>query len=304
MRKLHIILLVLAMTIGATSPIAISAQHRGSSQEHRGYRPGSGNNDNNSRGESSRPDRNNNNRPGNNNGRPGNDNRPGGNNNRPGNDNGKPGYRPQPGSPNHGDNHPGYRPEPPRNNHPGYRPGKPDNRPYHSGYYCPPPPRPYRPDYRPIVRPTVPYGYSYYAYAPTIDNILGMVFGMAYNASLDYLYNNGYSVDGYNNGKVYLRNVSELGYYWEDGILSYDNYGRLNVVQFATSDAYNDTRRFNDLYDTLCRRYGAPVYYRNDYNNRECSWFGAGGRSYVTLQFGLNNIDGYYRYYTTLTYTK
>ena len=125
---------------------------------------------------------------------------------------------------------------------------------------------------------------------------------MAYNASLDHLYRSGYNVDGYNNGRVYLRGVSELGYYWDDGFLSYDGYGRLNVIQFSMSDYYNDTRRFNDLYNTLCRRYGPPVYYSDNYNNRERSWFGAGGRGYVTLQFTYNYVNGYQRYYTTLTY--
>ena len=311
MRRIRIISLAIALVMSLTSPISIS------SQNHRGYRPSSGNSsntENNRGGNNNRPNNGNNNRPSNgnnnrpsneNNNRPsnGNNNRPGnGNNNRPGND------RPNNGNNHNGNNHGGYRPgsnhghhdhgtppPPPSHGHSGYRP-------YHSGHYCPPPSRPYRPAYRPIVRPHVPYGYVYYSGAPVIDNILGLVFGMAYNASLDHLYRSGYNVDGYNNGRVYLRGVSELGYYWDDGFLSYDGYGRLNVIQFSMSDYYNDTRRFNDLYNTLCRRYGPPVYYSDNYNNRECSWFGAGGRGYVTLQFTYNYVNGYQRYYTTLTY--
>ena len=271
MRRIRIISLAIALVMSLTSPISIS------SQNHRGYRPSSGNSSNTE-----------NNRGGNNN-RPGND-RPNNGNNHNGNNHG--GYRP--GS-NHGHHDHGTPPPPPSHGHSGYRP-------YHSGHYCPPPSRPYRPAYRPIVRPHVPYGYVYYSGAPVIDNILGLVFGMAYNASLDHLYRSGYNVDGYNNGRVYLRGVSELGYYWDDGFLSYDGYGRLNVIQFSMSDYYNDTRRFNDLYNTLCRRYGPPVYYSDNYNNRECSWFGAGGRGYVTLQFTYNYVNGYQRYYTTLTY--
>ncbi|MGN0207407.1 MAG: hypothetical protein ACI4BC_09185 [Muribaculaceae bacterium] len=294
MRRIRIISLAIALVMSLTTPISIT------SQNHRGYRPSSGNSsntENNRGGNNNRPSNGNNNRPSNgNNNRPGNDRPNNGGNNRPGND------RPNNGN-NHGGNNGGYRPgpnhgtppPPPNHGHSGYRP-------YHSGHYCPPPSRPYRPAYRPIVRPHVPHGYVYYSGAPVIDNILGLVFGMAYNASLDYLYRNGYNVDGYNNGRVYLRGVSELGYYWDDGFLSYDGYGRLNVIQFSMSDYYNDTRRFNDLYNTLCRRYGPPVYYSDNYNNRECSWFGAGGRGYVTLQFTYNYVNGYQRYYTTLTY--
>ena len=286
MRRIRIISLAIALVMSLTSPISIS------SQNHRGYRPSSGNSsntENNRGGNNNRPNNGNNNRPSNgnnnrpsngNNNRPsnGNNNRPSnGNNNRPGNgNNNRPGNdRPNNGNNHNGNNHGGYRPGPNHGNHNHGTPPPPPShghsgyRPYHSGHYCPPPSRPYRPAYRPIVRPHVPYGYVYYSGAPVIDNILGLVFGMAYNASLDHLYRSGYNVDGYNNGRVYLRGVSELGYYWDDGFLSYDGYGRLNVIQFSMSDYYNDTRRFNDLYNTLCRRYGPPVYYSDNYNNRE-----------------------------------
>ena len=199
-----------------------------------------------------------------------------------------------------------YRPggyKPPVNNgrpHNDYRPAPgPQYRPYTHGHICPPPPRPYRPAYRPIVRPVIPAGYVYYHDAPLLTNILGLAFGLAYNASLDYLYDRGYSIDGYDNDAIYLRDIREMGYNWEDGILNYAN-GRLYGAQFINSTRGGSRSRYNRLYRELCYRYGNPIAFSG--NRSGATWFSRDGRTTITLDFGFDYVGGYGRYFTTLSY--
>lgn len=89
-----------------------------------------------------------------------------------------------------------------------------------------PPHRPYRPVIaRPHYRPTPPPAWRPRRGLPVIRGILGLTFGAAFNVSLDYLYNSGYTVDGYGNNIVYLRNVPAMNYIWTDGALYYGNGG-------------------------------------------------------------------------------
>ena len=199
-----------------------------------------------------------------------------------------------------------YRPggyKPPVNNgrpHNDYRPAPgPQYRPYTHGHICPPPPRPYRPAYRPIVRPVIPAGYVYYHDAPLLTNILGLAFGLAYNASLDYLYDRVYSIDGYDNDAIYLRDIREMGYNWEDGILNYAN-GRLYGAQFINSTRGGSRSRYNRLYRELCYRYGNPIAFSG--NRSGATWFSRDGRTTITLDFGFDYVGGYGRYFTTLSY--
>ena len=156
----------------------------------------------------------------------------------------------------------------------------------------PPPARAYR--LAPIVwyRPVIPVGWHPYAGAPVIDRILGLVFGSLYNTSLDYLYCNGYYIDGYADGIIYLRDVPMLNLYWPDVMLNYD-YDRLVNAQFVYHSSYYDTSRFDRVYNSLSRIYGAPVYR----DGMTVSWYGGDSRGYVTLSLENNYGD----YYTTMS---
>ncbi|MEG2401691.1 MAG: hypothetical protein RSB34_02030 [Muribaculaceae bacterium] len=187
--------------------------------------------------------------------------------------------------------------------HPNYRPSTPGHkRQYHQGYYLPPPQRPYRPYCRPIPRPVPPPNYRPYYGASIIDNILGLTFGIAYATSLDYLYDNGYSVDGYDNNTVYLRNVHQMSYIWDDATLNYNSYGNLSSMQFVDSSGYRNTSRYDRLYRELCRKYGYPVTTQNTQNGFQGVWYGRGAQNYVSLEYDVNYINGQLRYFTILSY--
>ena len=247
---------------------------RGNSSSHN-TRPNTSNTTNrrpdiipaNGSGNNSRPNvgNGNNNRPGNNNGRP---NVGNGNNNRPGNNNSRPNV----------------------GNHPAPRPPM-----------VTPPHRPYRPVMsRPHYRPMPPRGWRPSGRIPVIRGILGLTFGTAINLSLDYLLSSGYTVDGYTNDIVYLRNVSALNYVWTDAALYYGANG-LDASSFYYSTPRYDLGRYNNVYNSLVATYGMPVSVNNTPGSIGATWFG-GNNGYITLSFGSNTMDGGLRYLTTLTF--
>ena len=265
----------------------------------------------------SRNDRNNNNKTNNRPSRPGNNgnhngnSKPSNNGNHNGNHKpGKPGNNGnhngnhKPGKPgnngNHNGNHnggvshwPGYRP--PAGPAPVVRPGT--HRPNWSTP-VPPPHRNYRPVCRPIPRPVPPHGYHPCHTAPVIHTILGITFGTLYNASLDYLYSKGYEIDGYADNTVYLRNVPEMGYTWPDATIYYDSYGRLASSQFIYSTSFSALGRYDRLYHTLSMTYGSPVSASWNGAHRETIWYGGDARGYVSLEYDYSGG----RYYTILSY--
>ena len=262
-------------TEGSSRPS--SGRHQGSSS-----RPTNGSHGTTSRPNTgTKPNTNNNNRPGNNhnNGtRPGNN-----NNNRPGN--------------NHNN---GNRPGNNNNNRPGgnLRPGIGNNRPAHRPTHLAPPSRHYRPImHRPHYRPTPPPQWRPRRGLPVVRGILGLTFGTTLGLSLDYLYNSGYTVDGYANDVVYLRNVNALNYIWTDAALYYGTNG-FDASSFYYASPYYDMGRYNSVYNPLVATYGAPI----SRNNGVATWFG-GNNGYITLSFGASNVaGGALRYLTTLTF--
>ncbi|MBQ0121426.1 MAG: hypothetical protein KBT13_09985 [Bacteroidales bacterium] len=156
----------------------------------------------------------------------------------------------------------------------------------------PPPARMYRPAPYRYHRPHIPVGYRPYYGAPVIDRILGITFGATFNVSLNYLYTNGYIIDGYDNNVVYLRDVNMLNLPWADVMLCYDEYGRLTNAQFIHSSYYNDRSRYNRIYHDLCAVYGTPI----EIDNRGVTWFGGNNTGYVTLEISCTGS----RYYTNL----
>ncbi len=157
----------------------------------------------------------------------------------------------------------------------------------------PPPERPYRPAPIRYYRPVVPAHYRPYAGAPVIDRILGISFGSFFDVSLNYLYTNGYYIDGYSNDVVYLRDVRMLNLMWPDVMLCYDDFGRLANAQFVISSGYADRSRYNRLYHDLCAVYGPPI----SVDAIGATWFGGNTTGYVTLTADYSGA----RFYTTLS---
>ena len=194
----------------------------------------------------------------------------------------------------HGGNH-GYD----HNNHfdySGHHYGNDFHRNYHNHSWSwsrplPPPARPYRP--APIVwyRPVIPTGWYPYASAPIIDRILGITFGTLFDISLDYLYYNGYEIDGYADHIIYLRDVPLLGLTWDDVMFCYDTYDRLVNAQFVFMGSNH--KRYDRVYRKLCRIYGTPF----SNSDGTLSWYGGNNTGWITLSAHTNL--GYY--YTTLS---
>ena len=201
-----------------------------------------------------------------------------GNNGNPNKDYNKPGYnKPGNGKPNR---------------KPGYKPGK-GPRPI----VVAPPDRPGRPVYTsPWVRPVPPANWRPVYRKPLLARFLGLTFGISINSALNQLWNANYVVDGYGTDEVYLRNVNEMGYYWDDVTLFFVNGGMVRS-EFYDSTSYYNLSRYNNVYRTLCNKYGNPV----SRSGQTVSWFGYNG-DYITLQYvGMNTSSGY-RYFTILTY--
>ena len=131
--------------------------------------------------------------------------------------------------------------------------------------------------YRPIVTVNVSRYYGY----PTIGGVLGLTWGTSFGNALNYLYFNGYYIDGYMDNIVYLTDVELLEYGWDDVMMQFDGNNNLDYVEFVyTSDDY-DTSRFFSLYNELCSIYGSPV----SFTNNMYSWYGGDGIGFVNLGF-------------------
>lgn len=258
-----------------------------------GYRPGGNHNDHNDgyRPGGNHNDHNDGNRPGGNHNTHNGGNRPGGNH---GDHNG--GYRP-------GGNHGGYKPGP-GNYHPGVnRPhdhhGVIVHRPHSWVTPVAPPIRHFRPHHHHIIRPVIPVGWHPWHKAPVIRGILGLTFGTAYYASLDYLFDRGYEIDGYYDGIVYLRNIVEMRVTWPDVMLNYGTNNAFNSAEFHYSTSFDDLGRFNYVHRELCRLYGSPMSYNESRSGIQAVWYGGNSIGYVTLEYSY--MAG--RYYTTLSYS-
>lgn len=271
----------------ATRPSGNSGNNGRPNNNGNQNRPGNNTRPNNNGGQN-RPNNNgNNNRPNNNN-RPGNNgNHNNGNQYRPGNNDWHfGGNHGNPGNVNPGHVNPGH-----------VNPGHPTPRPP----MVAPPMRPHRPVASHWSRPVPPPTWRPVPSAPSISAILGIAFGSAFNVSLNYLYNSGYSVDGYGDNMVYLRDVNQFNYFWPDATLYYNN-GGLARSEFLYSSPYPDTVRYNSLYRNFMGIYGAPVNYSTNGLSASATWF-APNQGYITLQYGQrSSLGGGLRFFTTVTY--
>ncbi len=288
MLSIMIILLGGSMTV-SDSLAQSSRESHSTSQKSSGQRPGrGGNHKDNKHGyrpaSGSRPTHS------------GSNNRPGsGGNHNGGNHNGN-----RPGN-NHGGNH-GFRPGGNGTHH--YRPGANHHRPtpphHHRPGHIAPPVRPWRMPYRNWSRPVPPRTWRPVYRRPLLSDFIGLTFGLTFNTALDRLYNSGYSVDGYGSDTVYLRNVREQDYYWDDATLYFSN-GVLTRSQFYESSPGNSRGRYNGVYNRLCSLYGNPVNQSIGGSAVTATWFGYSG-DYITLEYTPMYTGGSYRYFTILTY--
>ena len=133
-----------------------------------------------------------------------------------------------------------------------------------------------------------------------LSTILGITFGTALNLSINALVNSGYTIDGYADNTVYLRDVNSYNYLWPDATLYYAN-GGMTRSEFLYSTPYPDPMRYNSLYANFTGIYGAPVSYSNNGSSISATWF-APNRGYITLQYAPQYaLGGQLRYFTTLT---
>ena len=158
--------------------------------------------------------------------------------------------------------------------------------------HCPPP--------RPYHRPVPPPSFRAHHGCPVLRSIVGITFGTAINLSLDYLNRNGYTVHGYGNDVVYLRNISQYGYNWPDATLYYSSNGLVGS-EFVYSTSYNSRSRYNSVYNTLYNQYGAPISIDNSANGVTVTWWGYDNQ-YVSLDYRpIYTNNGQLRYVTTLS---
>ena len=154
--------------------------------------------------------------------------------------------------------------------------------------------RPHTPWYCHHARPIRPHYYRPLNFA--FVDFLGVAIGSSIAYSLDRLRYSNYSIVAYDDGAIYLRDINELGYYWPDATFYYDN-GYLVASEYIYSTGYDTISRYNGVFNTICRRYGAPV--RG--NGYSATWYGNSG--YITLSYRSDiAFGGYRRFYTTVTY--
>lgn len=165
------------------------------------------------------------------------------------------------------------------------------------------PPRPYHPHrWHYAGRPLPPSSWRPMRPAILFSTVLGMNFGLSINLSLDYLYNHGYTVDGYSNNAVYLNDVRQLGMTWPYAQLYYNDYGNLAASEFIYSSPDGDPDRYSATYNMLVRAYGPPVSVNNVSGQLCAQWWGADNQ-FITLRFGLGaSQGGPSRYYTSLIF--
>ena len=192
-----------------------------------------------------------------------------------------------------------YRPNVNRPHQNYYRPNYQPPRP-HGGFWGAPPVNIYRPVYfapvpppRVYIRPGI----------PSLGTILGLTFGTFIDTSLNLLYNSGYNVLGYANNMVYLSNVRQLGYLWPEATIYYAD-GLVSDMQFQYWTMSPASSRYNQVYNSLVRTYGAPVESFINNGVTTTSWWAGGNTGFITLQYGPGLAEnGMTYYYTTLTYS-
>lgn len=151
----------------------------------------------------------------------------------------------------------------------------------------------------PHLRP----GFRPHPGAVTLSAIFGLNFGISIQASLPILNTGGYFIDGIHNNELYLRNVFQANFYWEDAIIRFNNYQQMTNVSLYNRTFGYDTGRYNQLYRYLSDSYGPPVQTGGNGFNMSYTWVDYSRRHYITLAYGpMDSFDYGQQYYTILTY--
>ena len=139
--------------------------------------------------------------------------------------------------------------------------------------------------------------------APLLTTVFGLPFGININISIDNLRRDGYYIDGYSNNEVYLRNIYEMNYSWDDGVVIYDSRGCLQSARLYQSTYGYDSSRFDNLYLQICSQYGLPAMQKYSNGEKTITWYDRNGSHYVTLSYNrMTSGGGHPRYYTILYY--
>lgn len=227
-------------------------------------------------------------RPGNNGGRPGNS----------GQGHGNSGHGSSSSSrPNHGqqasNSRPGNRYD---SHHGGHQPG-PSHHPHNDYHYHRPNGHPHC-DYH---RPAPPHHWHCPSSWRPFTTICGISFGSTVNVSVNWLWNNGYTITAYGNDVIYLASVPMLGICWDDATLYY-NRNALCGSSFISSTPYYDPCYYNQAYSRLVANYGAPYMVQNVAGGVEATWWGSGNQ-YIRLSIvNAYANNGSLRYFTTLSF--
>ena len=218
-----------------------------------------------------------------------------------------PGHKPHSSAPKPGDNHghpshhghsappPGHHPHHDYKRH-DYHPPRP------GGGHWGPPTHHYCYHWSRPLPPPPPVTVHCHPGVPVIDMLFGVPFGMFIDYSINSLVQMGYNVLGYVNNAIYMNNVSQFGYIWDDVQLYY-NDGLFSSASMQYWSSSSSRTRFNSVYNQLCSLYGSPVS-NNSYNGiTSYTWWGGNQTGYVTLEFGYGRSDdGYAGYFTTVFY--
>ena len=218
-----------------------------------------------------------------------------------------PGHKPHGSAPKPGDNHghpshhghsappPGHHPHHDYKRH-DYHPPRPGG-----GHWGPPPHNYYYHWSRPLPPPP-PVTVHCHPGVPVINTLFGLPFGTFIDYSINALIQFGYNVLGYANNAIYMNNVSQFGYIWDDVQLYY-NDGLFSSACLQYWSSSSSRTRFNNVYNQLCNLYGAPVSSSNYNGITSYTWWGGNQTGYVTLEFGYGRSDdGYAGYFTTVFY--
>lgn len=91
-----------------------------------------------------------------------------------------------------------------------------------------------------------------------------------------------------------------LNYSWPNATVNFVN-GVMRGTEFTYSTTYYDLGRYNNIYNQLVSRYGAPVSMQNNGQSMSATWWGY-DNGYITLNFFADYAyNGSRRFYTTLS---
>lgn len=268
-----------------------SNSNRGNSSRNNGT---SGRNNGSSNRTNGSSNRNNGQQSSNNGTRPGNSGRGHGNS---GQGNGSSNHGSASSRPNRGQQAANNRPANRHDNHHGGHCPQPSHHPHNDYHHH----RPHAHPHCHYHRPAPPSHWHCPSYWRPFTTICGISFGSSVNVSINWLWNNGYTITSYGNDVIYLASVPMLGICWDDATLYYSR-NALCGSSFISSTPYYDPCYYNQAYSRLVANYGNPYLVQNINGGIEATWWGSGNQ-YIRLSIvNAYANNGSLRYFTTLSF--